>query len=486
METQIERMQNLVNSLTRFKTSALVENNGILREIELTCDQEAEFIHVYIYNCPGAYSYDHFRAQTVEDAFHMILSNLSGGKVYLSTLLVRLKGKLERPDSKLYQVTKAVWAAAFANDPEDDKTHDPERIRNELVATYKREFKEKMLAKLIAGSTGVAYWNSAKKELRSEFCTIYWTESELAGLDLRGVSMGSMKLFGSNFSGADLRKASLECSLVVKAKFRNARLEDALLDGVTAESADFSNASLVRASLKSADLRNCSFDRTDLTGAILNYSRLNGVDLSTAILAGTRFDYAEYDESTTLPQEFCQWSNMRWKGKGKDPYHIHVEQEISNAKANDFDEFIDNLRLHVNQNQLESALKTLKTEVLHLFFERTGTSMVCVLHNTRHSNVAHVCTLSEEGIYSCCTQDLNSCRGLKGYLCKHLLGLSIALTKTGELGLTETLRWILSCKLQKPQLEKEFCAVVLRKYKDSAASEGNWTLVATRPEDYIS
>ncbi|MBX9721825.1 MAG: pentapeptide repeat-containing protein [Candidatus Obscuribacterales bacterium] len=486
METQMERLQNLVNTLTRFKTSVLIENKGILREIELTCDQQAEFIHIYIYNCPGACFYDHFRALTVRDAFHIILSTIPGGKVYLSTLIVRLKGKLELPNSELYRATKALWAAAFANASEDCKTYDPESIRNKLVATYKREFKEKMLAKLISGTTGVAEWNSAATELRSEFYTVYWTESELAGLDLRGAKMESMKLYGSNFTGADLRKASFDCSLLANANFQYARLEGALLDRVSADSADFSNASLVRASLKFADLRNCSFNRTDLAGAILNYSRLNGVDLSTAVLTGTRFDCARYDESTNLPVNFCQWSKMRWEGKSKDPYYIHVEQEISNAKVSDFDEFIESLRLHVNQNQLESALKTLKTEVLQLFFERRATSMVCVLNNSRHSRVAHVCTLSKEGTYSCCTQDLNACRGLKGYICKHLLGLSIALTKTGELGLTDTLRWILACKLQKPKLEREFCAEVLLKYKGSAASEENWTRVETRPDEYIS
>lgn len=159
---------------------------------------------------------------------------------------------------------------------------------------------------------------------------------------------------------------------------------------------------------------------------------------------------------------------------------------ISNTTARNFEDFLVCLRLEVNQCRLENALNMLKNERFQLYLERQDTSVVGVVKNPRHKEVAYACSLSEDGRFSCCTQNLNGCMALRGSLCKHLLVFIIGLTMAGELNPTNALRWILASKLEKPSLDKEVSADIILKYKEATAGETNWTPIITMQKDYSS
>lgn len=488
METPFEHLQKIVNSLAKFKASVFVEVYGIIVDVELTCDQYGQYIHVYVHYCPGGFGYGHFRARTVEEAFQYVRSNLPGGKVHLSSLIVMAEPNYRFVWLGGHGVLRKSWAAALTENSETrrGKYVVPENVREELLAICKGDLKERMLNMLASGESGVATWNWAFAAWRNEFALLYWTESELSDLDLRGVRISSLKFYGANFSGSNLRNSNLHGSLFVKANFCEAILKGAVLDLVQADEADFSRASLRIASLRDANLKNCLFDRADLTGADLSRASLHGADLTTAVLTHARFDGAQYDESTKWPEEIPQWSKLRWDGKGKDPFRQHVEQEIDKADVSDFEGFINSLRLHIDSRRLDNVFQVLMKERFRIYFELEKTSIVGVLENPRHKGVIFACTLSEDGKFCCCTQDLNFCTGAKGVLCKHMLILIVALAKAGKLDLTATLRWILASQLQKPNLIKEICADILLKLYGVKVGENDWAPVLTVPEDYSS
>ncbi|MCB9686169.1 MAG: hypothetical protein H6735_14100 [Alphaproteobacteria bacterium] len=44
-------------------------------------------------------------------------------------------------------------------------------------------------------------------------------------------------------------------------------------------------------------------------------------------------------------------------------------------------------------------------------------------------SLVYSCRITYEGDYSCCTQNLNVCGGLRGSVCKHILVLTIGLVQ---------------------------------------------------------
>jgi len=96
------------------------------------------------------------------------------------------------------------------------------------------------------------------------------------------------------------------------------------------------------------------------------------------------------------------------------------------------------------------------------------------------------CRLASDGTFACCTQNLNSCGGLRGALCKHLLVLIIGMTKGGELDATTVNQWIQASRYKKPTLDKDGMTETLLRYKGAEAGEVDWRPMETIPEDYYA
>jgi hypothetical protein len=94
--------------------------------------------------------------------------------------------------------------------------------------------------------------------------------------------------------------------------------------------------------------------------------------------------------------------------------------------------------------------------------------------------------VAHDGQYSCCTQNLNVCGGLRGSICKHLLVLIIGLVQAGELDPSTIDDWIAKTHHAKPELDKETMGAIFIKYKGAEAGEVDWRPTETVPEDYYA
>ena len=106
---------------------------------------------------------------------------------------------------------------------------------------------------------------------------------QLEFLDLAGIELKGLSLRNFDFEGSDLR---------------GAELEDADMSG-----ADFEESDLRRADLKDTDLRGADFEYASMKGTDLDHADLRGADLSLARdLNPDQLAQACVDETTILPQ----------------------------------------------------------------------------------------------------------------------------------------------------------------------------------------
>lgn len=84
-------------------------------------------------------------------------------------------------------------------------------------------------------------------------------------------------------------------------------------------------------------------------------------------------------------------------------------------------------------SRLEKALSMLKAEHFQLFSDVMDTSLVGVIKSQNDPSLIYACHLNEHGEFSCCTQNLFPCGGLRGRLCKHLMVLIVGLAQNGAI-----------------------------------------------------
>lgn len=148
---------------------------------------------------------------------------------------------------------------------------------------------------LMTPSIGVAADDQMLKRLRimkkCELCN-------LAGADLRHISLAR-----ANLAGANLRGANLEGTNLTRANLRGAKLAGANLSGATLTNTDLRGARLTGANLAGADLTSARLERAwlqkvDLRGATLQKVRFAGATLQGADLRDT--DLTKVNLSTAV------------------------------------------------------------------------------------------------------------------------------------------------------------------------------------------
>ncbi|SRR5260221_6451103 len=169
----------------------------------------------------------------------------------------------------------------------------------------------------------------------------------LKGMDLHGINFKEVNLRNANLERVILRKADLEGADFTKAELRQARLEgatffrskcceariiDAKLDQTRILYSDFSGAVLAHASIQCAEL-----DGVDLRGANLNWtnlqeSQLTHVDFRGAVLIETNLDKTIIDSCSVygvsawkLRMEGAKQSNLYMKSTDPDEPSIAVD-----------------------------------------------------------------------------------------------------------------------------------------------------------------
>jgi hypothetical protein len=152
----------------------------------------------------------------------------------------------------------------------------------------------------------------------------------------------------------------------------------------------------------------------------------------------------------------------------------------------DLDTFLTRLRQHIDGSRLANALTMLKAERFHLFSQVEGDAIIGIVRAQSTASRVYSCRLTQDGGFSCCTQNLRICGGLRGAVCKHLLVMVVALTRSGALDPEAVERWVRASRKQRPILDKDVMSATFLRYQGAQAGEIDWRPTETIPEDYYS
>jgi uncharacterized protein YjbI with pentapeptide repeats len=390
--------------------------------------------------------------------------------------------KRGRVSPELKALALAAWCEACGVPvPTAEEIKQQARERKERKAAQHAQ----LLADLRGGRLGVRRWNEQPLAVRrnaGSYCRV-----DLSGTNLAGVNLRDMDFTGANFDQTTLARADLTNGTFNNASFRGAHLKGATLDAVFGK-ADFEKAKLQDAKLRYGKFRAVSFKDVDLSGADFSSGDLCGADLSTANLDGTRFWYTRFDHRTLFPPgfELPRDPALCWAGKGPDPRKRKDSPSAATSQDPALADLRSRLGLTADPERLDKALGMLKAERFQLFSQVEDSSLVGVVRSQSDPDLVYSCRLASDGSFSCCTQNLRPCGGLRGALCKHLLVLIVGLTKKGQLDAGRVRPWVEASRKKGPTLDREAAGAVLLRYKGAEAGEIDWRPTETIPEDFYA
>jgi hypothetical protein len=129
----------------------------------------------------------------------------------------------------------------------------------------------------------------------------------------------------------------------------------------------------------------------------------------------------------------------------------------------------------------------LKAERFQLFADVQESHLVGVVKSQSDPDLVYSARLDSNGMFACCTQNLNICGGLRGAPCKHLLVLIIGLAQNDLVDPTTVDEWLDASRLvTKPELDKDSMSETFLRYKGAEAGEVDWRPTETVPEDYYA
>lgn len=360
-------------------------------------------------------------------------------------------------------------AEQIAQKQQDDKLS-AEQLRAEMLTELRT-----------GGAVAVKKWNGRDRKERQRGGK--FRRLNLSGVKLAGTQLSSLDFERTVFDGAALRDAHFGGSRLVGASFKGADVTKAWMAGTKSMEANFEGARLSQCNLRAANFRRASFKDADLTRADFSFSDLGGADLTGATLQGVTFTHTKFDEQTRWPVDFVPQEAMVWKGAGSDP---RLTPLPSPSGPLDFPAFMQRLALHTDEARLSKALRMLKADRFQLFADITADAVAGVVKSQTDPDLVYSCRLTSDGDFSCCTQNLNVCGGLRGAPCKHLLVLLAGLVKAGQLDPATADAWVQTSRGRKPALDKEAMSETFLRYKGAEAGEIDWRPTETFPEDYYA
>ena len=202
--------------------------------------------------------------------------------------------------------------------------------------------------------------------------------------------------------------------------------------------------------------------------------------------AAAQFRKQQRDAAAAKRQEREQAQAQAAKEKQKATKQIAKKIAKAVGKVNDVASFLKALELRIEKPKIDKATSMLKASGFKLFNDVTEVHVSGVVKSQTDPDLVYACRVAHDGQYSCCTQNLNVCGGLRGSICKHLLVLIIGLVQAGEVDPTTIDAWIAKTHGVKPELDKEDMGAVFIKYKGAEAGEVDWRPTETVPEDYYA
>lgn len=147
---------------------------------------------------------------------------------------------------------------------------------------------------------------------------------------------------------------------------------------------------------------------------------------------------------------------------------------------------LDKLANRSDGPKLKKAIAMLRADRFRLFSDITDEEVVGVIKSQGDPTLVYSCRLRITGTYSCCTQNLNVCGGLRGGVCKHILVLVIGLVQGGKLTEGQAVRWMTRAVGKSPELDKSHASTIFVRYKGAESGEVDWRPTETVPEDYYA
>lgn len=148
--------------------------------------------------------------------------------------------------------------------------------------------------------------------------------------------------------------------------------------------------------------------------------------------------------------------------------------------------FVERLEGSADPAKLHKAMAMLRADRFQLFVDAGTDQVVGVVKSQGDPSLIYACRLGADGRYSCCTQNLNVCGGLRGSVCKHILVLTVGLAQSDAMPTTTVVDWIAASKRNKPELDKDAASEVFIRYKGAEAGEVDWRPTETLPEDFYA
>ena len=439
----LDRKKSAVGKNLKALSAAM--NKALSFETKVRVDLDKGYVDLFVAgNATGAW----FQAEEKnrrEEWTYGTLGTVAAAMMHVGSRFARRKPQLGKMKSKaskspikgkaLQQLFAAAWCEALELDP---AAYDPAEGR-----AHEAAISDQLLGELRGGAKGVKKWNAR-------------TRAEKSRAVLKGVDLSGAKLAGADFTQLDLRGANL------------------------------SGANLSRARLVLTELRQVDLSNANLTKANLSDAELLGCDLRGAVLKGVIWDDASFDEKTRWSGDVPATAKLIYIGKGADP---RAKQRVAKKGAKrpaTFDAFFEALRGKVDKARLDKAMKMLKADSFQLFSDVDKDALIGVVKSQTDAKLIYSCRLGADGSFSCCTQNINACGGLRGALCKHLLVLIVGLSKAGELKPGVVDDWVDLSQAQAPALDKDLMSETFLRYKGAEAGELDWRPTETVPEDFYA
>ncbi len=472
MSGTIAKIAKAAAQFRKFEMSMFVQDGELFREIIIETTKNGQQTEVRLKDAPGYMQGPNEYVPSLTIAFNK-------ARAYIGNSIPIIKS-CTGGDADLCASIRSVWCDLFEIDPASVEVLSPED-----VDMYRKCTINAMLQSLLEkGGESVKLWNSRPSGEKFD-SHIDFTKRDMSSKNLVGINLERLDFSGSNFDRCNLEKSALGNADFAKTTFRNANLERANLSSVNAVRADFSGACMKSILSYSGNFKNAIFKKTDLSESSFNECDIRGADFTDSIISGASFNQSKYDEKTIFPSEF-PIDSLKWKGAGVD---ARIEQDLKQALskgASNYDEFIDEVRHNFESERIDKALKMLKKERFQLFSHITAEQVVGVVRSQTDTELVYACVLNEDGNFSCATQNLKPCGGLKGALCKHLLVLIIGLTKSEQLEPNKAANWVLQSKFHQPKMQKDLMSDVFLQYKGALVGEFDWRPTETIPEDYYT
>jgi len=400
---------------------------------------------------------------------------------------------IEIPLSQLRTLALRAWCEAAGL---EEPAVVPKRI--ESTRRLKNAMRARVLADLHKPDGGATFSN---RSFEAVAFAGHLRHCDLSHLDLSGVAFekcGMKRFIASNFAQTDLSKSDLSGCVINKCDFRQANLEEAHFRSAKAVSADFSGAKLRAASFWRANLSGAKFCHAQLQDVNFEFANISGVDLTSTDVTSAKFLKTGYDENTRWPEGFLD--SLFYKktaelktdylfkllGEGKDPLVAHEVKLIAKRGHIDFERLIKRLKDAFYGDRVRNALTMLQATRFQLFVDVKPDSLSGIIKSQADPWLIYSCRLTETGAFSCCTQTLAKCDGMRGLVCKHILVLLLGVTNAGAIEPATACEWVLTSRKRRPKLDQQMSADSFLRYMRGQAGELDWRPTETMPEDYYA